>query len=76
MKTDTTTTNTDGRSFERPLVQQLRDTSKTGPQGSIWANDARRLMLWAARTIDAADDALMENYKHNTEAKGPHSGPA
>jgi hypothetical protein len=74
MKTDTTTTKTEGRSFERPvvpLVQQLRDTSKTGPQGSIWANDARRLMLWAARTIEAADAALLENYKHNTSDERP-----
>lgn len=66
--TDTTTT-TEGRSFERPvvpLVQQLRDKAKTGPQGSIWGNDARRLLLWAARTIEAADTALLENYKPNT----------
>ncbi len=49
-----------------PLVQQLRDTARTGPQESIWADEARRLMLWAARTIEAADDALLENYKHNT----------
>lgn len=68
MTDDTTTTTPEGRSFERPvvpLVQQLRDAAKTGPQGSIWADEVRRLMLWAARTIEAADAALLENYKHN-----------
>ena len=63
--TDTTTTAPEGRSFERPvvpLIQQLRDKAKTGPQGSIWCDEARRLMLWAARTIEAADSALLDNY--------------
>lgn len=45
------------------LVTELKALAETGPRGSVWADEARRLMLLAARTIAAADVALMENYR-------------
>ena len=49
------------------LVDQLRECSgeSENTRNPYWADNAKMLMRWAADTIDAADFALMENYRTN-----------
>jgi len=50
---------------DRPLQEQLRDCvaktfSITDP---YWIDTAKRLMLWAANSLDAAEIAIRDNYE-------------
>ena len=47
---------------EPTLIEQLRACAQAGPGpfDPHWVDEAKRLMLWAANTIEAANAALAE----------------